>query len=165
MPVAVLILALVAYLAALLAYPGFRRWGIALGLAAAAALALYLARQPSETERAMTRIAADELGFDGIEVAPTARGATLTGRVRNGSEDYRLRDLTLALRLRECPAEETPLEDCPVIGESVAIARPDAPPGQIRALSAHFLFSSLPPVAGELRWDWRVTAIRATDDR
>jgi hypothetical protein len=164
MPIAVLVLALVGYAAALLAYPAFRPWGIGGGLLVAAALALYFTRQASEAERSMTRITAAELSFDRVEVVPTTRGATLTGRVRNGSEAYRLRDLTLALSARDCPAGETPLQACPVIGEARAIARPDAPPGQIRALSAHFLFSSLPPVEGTLRWDWRVTAIRATED-
>ena len=163
MAIAVLILALVVYAAGLVAYPGFRRWGIVGGIAVAAGLGFYLMRQEPEAVRAGTRIAAEELTLDQIEVAPTARGATLTGRVRNGSERYRLRELTLALRLRDCPTEDAAVESCPVIGEAMAIARPDAPPGQIRALSAHFLFSSLPPVAGVLRWDWRITAVRATD--
>jgi hypothetical protein len=38
------------------------------------------------------------------------------------------------------------------------------PPGQLRALSAHFIFSDLPPVTGTLRWDWRIAGIRATGD-
>lgn len=163
MAVAVLVLALVAFGAALVAYPGFRRWGIAGGLVAAAGLAVYLTRQEPEAVRAGTRIAPEELTLDQIEVAPTVRGATLTGRVTNGSERYRLRDLTLALRLRDCPAEDAAVESCPVIGEATAIARPDAPPGQIRALSAHFGFANLPPVKGTLRWDWRVVATRATE--
>ncbi|HRO12626.1 hypothetical protein [Amaricoccus sp.] len=165
MPVAVLVLALVAYGAALVAYPRFRPWGIAAGLAAAAGLALYFTREaPPESERAGTRIAPAELTLDRIEVTPTVRGASLAGRIANGSPRYRLRDVTLKLRLRDCPAEDTPPEACPVIGESTAIARPDVPPGQIRALSAHFGFASLPPVTGTPRWDWEITALRATDD-
>jgi hypothetical protein len=170
MPIAVLVLALLAYVAALAAYPGFRRWGIAVGLVAAVGLGLYFTRQASEAERAATRIAPEELALDLIEVTPSARGATLTGRIHNGSDAYRLREVTLTLRLRDCPAEEgeergdgVPVESCPVIGESTAIARPDVPPGQIRALSAHFVFSSLPPVKGRLRWDWRIVAVRATE--
>ena len=162
MPIAVLVLVLVAYGAALAAYPGFRRWGIAGGLVAAAGVGFYLAREAPEAARAGTRIPASELVLDQVEVEPTGRGATLTARVHNGSEAYRLRDLTLALRLRDCPAEDTAPDTCPVIGEATAIARPDVPPGQIRALSAHFVFSNLPPVAGTLRWDWRITGTRAT---
>jgi hypothetical protein len=50
-----------------------------------------------------------------------------------------------------------------VIGEADAIARPDVPPGQLRGFSAHFLFTDVPPLTGTLRWDWRITATRATD--
>lgn len=162
MPIAILVLALIAYAAALAAYPDFRRWGIAGGVVAAAGLAFYLSRAEPEAERSAMRIPPEELALDQIEVAPSGRGATLTGRVHNRSDTYRLREVTLALRLRDCPEEDTPVESCPVIGESTAIARPDVPPGQIRALSAHFIFSGLPPVAGTLRWDWRITAVRAT---
>ncbi len=99
-----------------------------------------------------------------LALSDNLRGATLTGRIQNNSERFRLRDLTLTLRLRDCPASDTPPADCPVIGESRAIARPDVPPGQIRALSAHFVFSDLPPVAGTLRWDWTIVDTRATLD-
>lgn len=163
MPIAVLVLALVAYVAALLAYPDFRRWGIVGGVAAAAGLAVYfLWGAPPEATRAGMRIAPEDLVLDQLELERTTGGATLTGRVRNDSQDYRLRELTLALRLRDCPDAAGPVEACPVIGEATAIARPDAPPGQIRALSAHFVFRSLPPVTGALRWDWNVVSTRAT---
>ena len=164
MPIAVLVLALVAYAAALLAYPEFRRWGIVgwRGRGGGPRLLLH-AGGPPEATRAGTRIAPAELVLDQLELERTAGGATLTGRVRNDSPDYRLRELTLALRLRDCPDAAGPVEACPVIGEATAIARPDAPPGQIRALSAHFLFRNLPPVTGVLRWDWEIVGIRATE--
>ncbi len=163
MPVAVLILVLVAYVLVLILYPEVRRWAVAGGVVAALGLAFYFSREAPEATRAGSRIAPEEVTLDQIDVEQTIRGATLTGRIENGSERYRLRDLTLALRLRDCPAEDTPLESCPVIGEASAIARPDVPAGQIRALSAHFIFTSLPPVAGTLRWDWRIEEIRATN--
>lgn len=164
MPIVVLVLALVGYGYALLVLPRARRaLGVA-GLVVAFALGLYLWRQsPSETERAATRIAPAELTFDQLDLARSGRGATLTGRVTNGSSRYRLREMTLDLRLRDCPAPDSAPGDCPVIGESSAIARPDAPPGQIRAFSAHFIFANVPPVAGTLRWDWQVTGLRATE--
>jgi hypothetical protein len=163
MPIAILILTLVAYGYALLSFPEFRRWGLAGGAVAALALGLYFALGSSEATRATQRIAASQLVIDQLALTRTVRGATLTGRVQNGSPDARLRELTLTLRLRDCPKADTPVPDCPVIGESQAIARPDAPPGQIRALSAHFLFSDLPAVTGTLRWDWAIAGIRATD--
>lgn len=163
MPIAILVLALVAYLAALAAWPRARLPGAIAGLVVAVALGLYLWRDGApEAEQAAGRIPVEALTLDEIAVAPTPRGATLTGRVANGSDTYRLRELTLVLRLRDCPAPETVVETCPVIGEASAIARPDVPPGQLRALTAHFGFTSLPPVSGTLRWDWRIAGTRAT---
>lgn len=163
MPIAVLVLALIAYLAALAAWPRARVPGAVAGLVVAVGLGAYLWRgNPSEAELAAGRIPAAALTLDQIAVSPAPRGATLTGRVANGSDTYRLRELTLVLRLRDCPEPEAAVETCPVIGEASAIARPDVPPGQLRALTAHFGFSSLPPVTGTLRWDWRIAGTRAT---
>lgn len=165
MAIAILVLTLVAYGYALIAYPEFRIPGLVAGALAAAGLAVYFVRSEPEAVRSGSLIAPEELSLDGLTLEETPRGASLTGRIVNGSADYRLRDLTLVLRLRDCPAPDMAPDDCPVIGESKAIARPDAPPGQIRALSAHFVFSGLPPVLGTLRWDWRITETRATPDR
>ena len=114
MPIAVLVLALVAYGAALVAYPGFRRWGIAGGLVAAAGLGFYLAREAPEAVRA-----GDAHRRLGARPRPGRGGADGAGRDadRRGSTTartaYRLRDLTLALRLRDCPAEDTAPDDLP----------------------------------------------------
>jgi len=88
----------------------------------------------------------------------------VTGRVANGSERFRLRDMTLALRLHDCPDPEAEPASCPVIGEATSIARPDVPPGQLRGFSAHFGFADLPQVVGTLRWDLSVAATRSTAD-
>jgi hypothetical protein len=163
MAIIILVLVLVAWIFGLVAYPEFRRWLAALGALAAVGIAAHFWLTRSESERAADRIAPTELVLDQLELDPTPRGATLTGRVRNAS-DFRLREMILDLRLYDCAAPEGPLDECPVIGEATAIARPDVPPGQIRALSAHFIFSDLPPVLGTLRWDWRITDIRATPE-
>ena len=164
MPLAVLVLALVVYGYALLSYPEFRRPGLIGGALVAAGLAVYFVRNPSESDLAATRIPAEDIVLDELTLERTPNGATLSGRVRNGSDRYRLRDLTLVLRLRDCPTADTPPAECPVIGEAQAIARPDVPPGQIRALSARFTFDNLPPVTGTLAWDWSIAATRATAD-
>lgn len=168
MPIAVLILALVGYGYALLVLPSARPALLVAGVVVGLGLALYFWRGgPSEAERASERITPAELAFDQLDLARSGRGATLTGRVANGSPSYRLREISLDLRLRDCPAPETDAETdpetCPTIGEASAIARPDVPPGQIRGFSAHFVFANVPPVAGTLRWDWQVTGLRATE--
>jgi hypothetical protein len=160
-PIAILVLALMAYAYALLAYPEFRRPGLIGGALVASGLAIYFWRTAPEATRAEDRIAAADLALDQLDLERTDRGATLTGRVRNDSS-HRLREMALAVRLYDCPATAAP-PACPVIGEASAIARPDVPPGQLRAFSAHFLFAGVPAPAGTLRWDWRITGTRATD--
>jgi hypothetical protein len=163
MPIAVLILVLLAYGYAMLAYPEYRTWGLGLGGLAVAGLGVYFWLNDPEAARTAIRIDPDELVLDALALERTARGATLTGRVRNTSERFRLREMTIELRLHDCPDETIALEECPVVGEANALARPDVPPGQIRGFTAQYVFSNLPPVAGMLRYEWVVTGTRATD--
>jgi hypothetical protein len=163
MPIVVLIIALAAYAYALITEPGIRRWGLIGGAAVGLGLAVYLWQTAPETTRAALRIDPEELVLDQLAIEPTPRGATLAGRVHNTSARWRLRDMTLTLRLRDCPEAASPPDTCPVIGEARAVARPDAPPGQIRAFSASFIFANLPEPAGTLGWDWQITEVRATE--
>ena len=157
MPIVVLVLALVAYAIALIALPRFRLPVLIGGAVVAAIVVAALKFSGPEA----IAIAPSELTLDQIAVERTARGASMTGRVKNTSA-FRLRDMTLALRLHDCPTPEAVPETCPVIGESTAIARPDVPAGQIRAFAAHFGFAGVPPLLGTLRWDLTVAATRAT---
>lgn len=157
MPIAVLVAAVASYAYALLTRPRFRAWGIGLGLLAGIALALFL-RSGGPDRPA---IPPETLVIDLLDLTRTPRGADLTGRVQNTSTDFRLLDMTLRLRLHDCPAPGMTPSDCPVIGEATAIARPDVPPGQIRGLSASFVFANLPPLLGTLSWDWDVVDTRA----
>lgn len=157
MPIAILVLALVAYGYVLIAYPSVRRPVLIGGAVIAAVIvAALLLSRPEQIA-----ISPADLTLDQIAVERTARGATLTGRVKNGSA-FRLRDMTLSLRLHDCAEPEAEPATCPVIGESTTIARPDVPAGQIRAFSAHFAFAGVPPLTGTLRWEMTVTATRAT---
>lgn len=157
MPIAVLVLVLVAYGYVLIAYPQVRKPALIGGalIAAIVATSVLLSRPEA------IAITADELTLDQIAVERTGRGASVAGRVENGSP-FRLRDMTLSLRLHDCADPDAEPATCPVIGESTAIARPDVPAGQIRAFAAHFVFAGVPPVAGTLRWEMSVVETRAT---
>lgn len=157
MPIVVLVLALVAYGMALVAFPQARPLALMAGAAVAAVIAASILLSRPET----IAIAPSELVLDQIGVERTVRGATVTGRVRNDS-GFRLRDMTLSVRLHDCADPEAAPDTCPVIGEASAIARPDVPAGQIRAFTAHFGFAGVPPVLGTLRWDLTVAETRAT---
>ncbi|HMQ95370.1 MAG TPA: hypothetical protein PKA33_09880 [Amaricoccus sp.] len=163
MPIFVLALALAAYAYALVTEPGFRRWGLIGGAAVGLGLAVYFWQSAPESSRAEERIAPQELTLDQVTLERTSRGATLSGRVANGSPEFRLREMTLEVRLYDCPTPATALAECPVIGEASAIARPDVPPGQLRAFTAHFVFANLPEPVGTLGWDSRVSGTRATE--
>lgn len=162
MPIAVLILALAVYAYGLIAYPEFRLWGLILGAALAIGVGAALWREQAGPGSGAPVIAPDELTLDALALRRTPRSAALTGRVLNGSPEFRLREMTLRLRLFDCPDEDVAVATCPVIGDATAIARPDAPPGQIRGFEALFVFTNLPPLTGVLRWDWAVTGTRAT---
>jgi hypothetical protein len=163
MPIVILVLAAVAYLFVLVAYPEYRKIALAAGGAAVAGLGAYFWFTEPEAARAGLRIEPREITIEGLEIEPSARGATLRGRVINGSDRYRLREMALTLRMRDCPDDEVPVETCPVIGEATAIARPDAPPGQIRAFVVRYTFPNLAPATGIRRWDWSLGEIRATN--
>lgn len=160
MPIVVLVVVLVAYAWAMIAYPGFRRAGALVGIAVTVALAAYFVMNEPEDTVAGRRIAPEELEIYEVTIQRTIRGATMSGRVLNRSSEYRLRDMTLSLRLRECGAGRE--SECPVIAEATAIARPEAPPGQLRPFSATFLYDSLPFPSETQHWEWSVIAVRAT---
>jgi len=162
MPIAALILAFAVYAYGLIAYPEFRLWGLSLGAALAIGVGVALWRDGIGPGSDAPFIAAEDLTLDALALRRTQRSAALTGRVLNGSSDFRLREMTLRLRLFDCPDESVAVETCPVIGDATASARPDAPPGQIRGFEALFVFTNLPPLTGVLRWDWAVTETRAT---
>ena len=162
MPVAVLIVAIALYVYALVAAPRYRVPGAIAGVLVVAGLGWYFFASPSQTERAAALVSVEDLTLDQLDLERTIRGATLSGRVANGAETAHLREMTITVRLFDCELEDTALEDCATIGESAAIARVDVPPGQLRGFSAHYIFPNLPPLAGILRWDHRITALRAT---
>lgn len=163
MPIVFLALVAAAYAYAMVALPRFRVPGLALGALICLALALYVWRTDPEAAAARVRIAPSELTLDQLSLRQVGRGAALQGRVMNGSSAFRLREMTLTLRLRDCPAEDAEPASCPIIGESTATARPDAPPGQIRGFDALFVFANVQAVTGVLRWDWEIAETRATE--
>jgi hypothetical protein len=163
MPIAVLILVLAAYVYVLVAVPEWRRGGLLLGALAAAGLGIYFWLAEPEPERAAARIAPSELVLTELDLTDTPRGRTLRGRVENTSPRFRLREMTVTLTLRDCPADAGPDTHCPVIAQSSALVRVDVPPGQLRGFSAPFVFPDMPAVLGELRWEHAIEGTRATD--
>jgi len=163
MPVAILILVLIAYAYVMLSTPKARVPGAVAGLVIAAGLGWYFYSTSSETVTASRRITVEDLRIDQLQLDQTVRGATLRGRVENLSQTGRLREMTIEVRLFDCPDATTDLAQCAIIADGSAIARVDVPPGQLRAFSGYYVFPDRPDVTGESRWESRVIAVRATE--
>jgi hypothetical protein len=161
MAIAVLVLALVAYGYLLIAFPEHRPIALGLGGAAAAAAAAYFWLGDPETRRAAPLIPPEQVEITEVAVTPTIRGVDMTGQVLNRTAAHPLAEVTIALTMRDCPPDAPPDEACAVAGESRAIARPDAPPGEARPLRASFIFRPAPTIAGEARYEWRLVEARA----
>ncbi len=168
MPIAVLVLTLLAFAYGVFAYPQFRTPALAGGALVAAALAAYFFLASPEDSRSTSRIPLADITLDEVAVQQTVRGATVTGRVRNASTRYHLREMMLQVRLHDCPTSEPASapaaapESCPVIGEGTSLTRPDVPAGETRAFSTHFSLAGVTPATGTLRWELAVTETRAT---
>jgi hypothetical protein len=163
MPVAILILVLLAFAYAMASTPRARVPGAIAGVVIAAGLGWYFFSTSSETVTASRRITIEDLRIDQLQLDQTVRGATLRGRVENLSETGRLREMTIEVRLFDCPDTTTGLEECAIIADGSAIARVDVPPGQLRAFSGYYVFPDRPAVTGDPRWDSRISAVRATE--
>ena len=158
MPLAILVLALVAYGYALLSFPEFRRPGLIGGALVAAGLAVYFVRNPSEAELAATRIPAEQVVLDELTLERTPNGATLSGRVRNGSDRYRLRDVTLILRLRDCPASDTAPVLAAEAADPSARASPVSPESPLSPDTPARL-KTLAPAGTVTVWVWVAEAV------
>ena len=163
MPIAVLILAVIAYVYAMFSLPQFRLPGAIVGVVVAAAVGWYLYSAESAADRAARVISLDEVVLDQISLDRTPRGATLRGRVANKAEAATLQQMTIEARIFDCPDADAELSECGIIGDSVATAFVSVPPGQLRGFSIPFVFSGMPDVEGELKWDQTVIAVRASN--
>jgi hypothetical protein len=162
MPIAILVLVLAAYVYVLAAVPEWRIPGIVLGALATAGLGAYLVLTEPEAETAAHRIPPEAVVLSTLDFERTARGGVLSGRIENTSPDFRLREMTVTLRLHDCPPDTSDELGCPVIAEDTALVHVDVPPRQIRAFTAPFVFVNMPSVLGELRWTHHIDATRAT---
>lgn len=87
----------------------------------------------------------------------------LTGRVKNTSERFTLRQADLALTLYDCPVADAALDQCDIIGEDTAPARVLVPPGQVRTFTAVFGFADQAQARGVLVRRQTVVETRATE--
>jgi len=151
------------YIYILFRQPELRLAGSVVAFTLIGGLVYYMVTVPPEPQAEMNRIAIDEIILENPELELGPRTATLTGRVINNSPEFTLTGINLDVTIYDCPAGDTPLDACFIIGEDDGYARPSVPPGQLRAFTATLLFNNMPEVSGVQRWEYKVTGTRALD--
>lgn len=113
-----------------------------------------------EEERALSRISLAELDFENVALKPSYSGYKLSGRIKNNSQEFTLKQVNLLITMRDCIG--TPdSQDCVTIGESHENMDLNIPPGQARDFekSLYFPGGNL-KLLGKLEWNYSVSGIK-----
>ncbi|MBC6961814.1 MAG: hypothetical protein DWB48_03500 [Nitrosomonas sp.] len=113
-----------------------------------------------EEERALSRIPLAELDFENVALKPSYSGYKLSGRIKNNSQEFTLKQVNLLITMRDCIG--TPdSQDCVTIGESHENMDLNIPPGQARDFekSLYFPGGNL-KLLGKLEWNYSVSGIK-----
>lgn len=162
MPIAALFIVIAGAVAVAILYPHLRILALAMLVLFGGVLGAYFLTGNGTVERQAALIPAEELVVSDVDLTAGVRFETLTGRVTNPSDSYRLRSFDVTVTLHDCPDALVPLETCATIAQDRGTARVDVPPGQTRAFRAVVGFAAVPPLQGVLRWDYRISATTAT---
>lgn len=165
MPIVYLAVIIALYATILWKFPQFRLAGGIMGVLIVGGVTGYLVLVPSAGELQGSRISASELRLEAVSLEDNGRSLVLSGRVENLSENFVLRDMTLRVRLYDCPSSDSELNACEIVGDDEGIARATVPPGQVREFSAIFYYPGLPDMRGEMRWQEDILTVRATEER
>ncbi|CAD85110.1 MULTISPECIES: hypothetical protein [Nitrosomonas] len=113
-----------------------------------------------EEERALSRISLAELDFENVALKPSYSGYKLSGRIKNNSQEFTLKQVNLLIIMQDCTG--TPdSQDCVTIGESHENMDLNIPPGQARDFekSLYFPGGNL-KLLGKLEWNYSVSGIK-----
>ncbi|HRN81347.1 MULTISPECIES: hypothetical protein [Nitrosomonas] len=113
-----------------------------------------------EEERALSRIPLAELDFENVALKPSYSGYKLSGRIKNNSQEFTLKQVNLLIIMQDCTG--TPdSQDCVTIGESHENMDLNIPPGQARDFekSLYFPGGNL-KLLGKLEWNYSVSGIK-----
>jgi len=156
-------LAAIVVLVLLVVSAGFRKFaGVALALCVLVGLYFYFQNEQEKSE-SVSRIAASELGLDGLTLIPEYGSYKLKGRVTNRSPKYALSSLTLKISMEDCTGEGDK-RSCVTIAENAEFIFLSIPPQQARDLNESVYFpGGAPAPKGALSWHYNITEIKASD--
>jgi hypothetical protein len=94
-----------------------------------------------------------------VTLKPDFSGYRLAGRVTTRSSQFKLKQIWLVVKVRDCK-DATPQSSCIVIGENSESVYFDVPPGQARDFSESVRFAGPLNVKGRLLWDYSISQIK-----
>lgn len=113
----------------------------------AAIIGFFVWYQDHELGASRERIAPAELELANVRLADLGRGTReVTGRLRNHSAEYTLREVVLRVSIEDCVESR-----CEIVDQSDITLKQDIPPGQARDFSQRAYFKSTLRLRGELR--------------
>ncbi|WP_350283762.1 hypothetical protein [Nitrosomonas sp.] len=113
-----------------------------------------------EEERALSRIPLAELDFENVTLKPNYSGYKLSGRIKNNSQEFTLKQVNLLIIMQDCTGAPDS-QDCVTVGESHENMDLNIPPGQARDFEKSLYFpGSGPKLLGKLEWSYSVSEIK-----
>lgn len=111
--------------------------------------------QNHELSLSKQRIPAAEVELVDMKIIDERRGRQITGRVRNHSQAYTLRELQVRISMEDCAGSH-----CEVINQTDITLKPNVPPGQARDFREPLYFSSPLAPRGKLELHYAVVSTR-----
>jgi hypothetical protein len=124
-------------------------------LGAAVGGVVYLINEREES-RSLSRIPVSQLIFENVMLSPDYSGYKISGRIKNTSAQFTLKEVTYIVTMQDCTGE-LPSKSCVTIGESRETVYLNVPPGQARDFEdSVYLGGTLKPKA-RLEWHYVVS--------
>ena len=112
---------------------------------------VYSERQKREDEIARSRISIPEVELVDLGL----RGNELSGKIKNKSAKYTLREMELRVTIEDCVEQ-----DCEIVGQSNESVWVEVPPGQVRYFEEYVSLPKRGEPRGETRWNYEVLSIK-----
>ena len=139
---------------------GFRKFALGLVVLASAVGGFFYLQNESEKSRALSRIPLSELVFENVTLKPDYSNYELSGRLKNNSARFTLKQVNLLVTMQDCTGESRS-QNCVTIGEGEEDMYLSIPPGQARDFNKSVYFSggTLSP-NGHFEWHYSVSQIK-----
>ena len=111
--------------------------------------------QNHELALSKQRIPVAEVELADMDLLDQARGKEITGRVRNHSHEFTLKELRVRISMEDCVDS-----GCEVINQTDITLKPNAPPGQARDFREPLYFKSTIAPRGKLALRYDVVSTR-----